>query len=390
MFSTRRAVVQGGIAGLLLPQAVFATAAQKPNSPFERWRLDFEAGVPARMAAAHVVGASVAITSPGNAVRYTASFGFADVAKNRALTVDTPMHLASVSKLFTASALVQLFERRGLDLHANVNDFIDFPVINPHHPSLPVTPHQLVTHTSSISDKGHDVTYPGDPRKSLSSFLQGYLVKGGRHYDPEKSYLKMKPGKKWDYSNVGAALAGYVVECLSQQSFASYVEENVLAPLDIHNAHWYLRDFEPDVLAKPYKFKNEEFVELPQQGYPDVPAGLLRCSIGDLARSLHAMLGQETGQKAILSGHAVREMLRRQVAQSVHGYQGLGWTQEKVRARKVVGHSGSDTGASNMVVLTEDQSQAVAMLMNIDGTYKSDEFRDAVTEDLLVGAELAK
>lgn len=390
MFSTRRAVVQGGIAGLLLPHAAFAATATKRPSSFEEWRLDFEARVPERMAAANVVGTSVAITTPGNAVHYAASFGFADVAKNRALTVDTPMHLASVSKLFTASALVQLFERRGLDLHANVNDFIDFQVINPHQPNLPITPHQLVTHTSSISDKGHDISHPGDPKQSLSSFLQGYLVEGGCNYDPDKSYLKVKPGKRWDYSNVGVALAGYVVECVSQQSFASYVEENLLAPLGIDNAHWYLRDFEPDVLAKPYRFKKGEFVELAQQGYPDVPAGMLRCSVSDLVRSLHAMLGQETGPKPILSRHAVREMLRRQVDRSIHGYQGLGWTQEKVHARKVVGHSGSDFGASNMVALTEDQSQAVAVLMNIDGTYKTGEFRAGMIEDLFVGAKLAR
>lgn len=390
MFSTRRSLVQFGMASLLLPQASFAAAKKRPHSSFEQWRLEFEASIPARMETARLVGASVAISSPGNPVRYAASFGFADLAQQRALTVDTPMHLASVSKLFTASALVQLFERRGLDLHANVNDFIDFPVTHPHHRHRPITPHHLVTHTSSISDRGYgDVSFPGDPTQSLHDFLKHYLVEGGDAYDPDKSFLQLKPGIKWDYSNVGAALAGYVVECVSRQSFASYVEENVLAPLGIANAHWYLREFEPDVLAKPYRLKNGDFLELPQQGYPDVPAGMLRCSVSDLARSLHAMLGLETGLKAILSKHAVRSMLRRQVDRTIYPFQGLGWTREKTTLHKVVGHTGSDNGASNMVALTADQNHAVAVLMNIDGTRKTDEFRSSVADDLLIGAMLA-
>lgn len=390
MYATRRSLIKLGTAGMLLPSATWTMAKTQPSS-FEQWRIDFEKSVPIRMEAAKVVGASVAITAPGHAVRYAASFGSADLKAQRALTVDTPMHLASVSKLFTASALVQLFERKGLDLHADVNEFIDFRVVNPHHKPLRITPQQLVTHTSSISDRGYgDVSSPGDPRQSLHNFLRNYLEKGGKDYDPDKSYRRDKPGARWDYSNVGAALAGYVVESVSGQSFASYVEENVLAPLGIDNAHWYLREFEPDVLAKPYRLKNGEYMELPQEGYPDVPAGMLRCSVSDLARSLQAMIGQETGSKAILSDHAVQEMLRPQVAKEIHAYQGLGWTREKTALHPVVGHTGSDNGASNMVALTKDQTQAVALLMNIDGTRKTDDFRASIVDDLLVGAKLAR
>lgn len=390
MTSTRRSLLKLVLAGLFVPQGPFALASEKQSQSFENWRRDFEAGVPARMTAAKVVGASVAISSNDMAVRYAASFGFADLKQQRKLTVDTPMHLASISKLFTASALVQLFERHGYDLHGNIDDFIDFPVRNPHHPDIPITPHQLLTHTSSISDEGYgDVSFEGDPKQSLSNFLRDYLVKGGSAYSPKRSFLKAKPGTKWDYSNVAVALAGYVVESVSKQSFSSYVGENIFAPLGVDNAHWYIRELAPDVLAKPYRFENGAFAELPQEGYPDVPAGMLRCSVTDLAKSLHAMLGRETDKKAILSPRAVAEMLRRQVDPKVYPYQGLGWTEEETKNHKVVGHTGSDNGASNMVALTKDQSQAVALLMNVDGTSETGKFRASIIEDLLVGAKLA-
>ncbi len=153
MISTRRSLLKMGMAGLFMPHVQIALANDKPKPSFESWRRDFEASIPDRMKTAHVVGASVAITTKDNATRYTAAFGFADLGKQRKLTADTPMHLASVSKLFTVSALVQLFERKGYDLNGDVNDFIDFKVRNPRHPKLPITVKQLVTHTSSISDE---------------------------------------------------------------------------------------------------------------------------------------------------------------------------------------------------------------------------------------------
>ena len=219
--------------------------------------------------------------------------------------------------------------------------------------------------------------------------MKAYLVKGGSAYSPKTSFLKAKPGARWDYCNVGAALAGYLVEVISKKSFSSYVEDKVLSPLRITNAHWYLKEFAPDVLAKPYRFENGSFVELPQEGYPDVPAGLLRCSVSDLAKALHAMLGQREGKDAILSPAAVRHMLHRQVDRKIYPYQGLGWTEEETEKRKVVGHTGSDNGASNMVALTKDNSQAVVVLMNIDGTDETSAFRASVTDDLFVGAKLA-
>ncbi|WP_395449576.1 serine hydrolase domain-containing protein [Aminobacter sp. UC22_36] len=388
MISTRRSLLKLGLSGLLIPQGHLAFAGEQKNPSFGAWRRDFEAGIPAKMKAANVAGAAVAIASKENAALYSGAFGFADLKQRRKLTVDTPMHLASVSKLFTASALVQLFERRGLDLHGDINDFIDFEVRNPHHPQLPITPHHLLTHTSSVFDEGHgDVSFPGDPKQSLSDFLRNYLVRGGSAYAPETSFLKAEPGAKWEYSNVAVALAGYVVERVSGQSFSAYVQEHILDPLGVANAHWYIREFAPDVLAKPYTFEGGAFVELPQQGYPDVPAGMLRCSVSDLAKSLHAMLG--AGPNAILSHRASAEMLRRQVDPKIYPYQGLGWTEEETASRKIVGHTGSDNGASNIVALSEDNSHVAALLMNNDGTPESGAFRASVIDDLLAGAKLA-
>lgn len=390
MNATRRALLTMGMAGLVFPQAALTRSYGRTNKEFKAWRQEFEASVPARMAKARIAGVSMAIMSRNYPAFYAASFGFADIAKGRALTTNTPMHMASVSKLFTASSLVQLFERKGYDLDDDINKFIDLRVRNPHHPKIAVTPRQILTHTSSISDEGYGgPSFAGDPTQSLSEFLREYLVEGGRTFARDYSYYLSKPGARWEYSNVAMALAGYVVESVSGQGFASYVEQNLLKPLGIGNAHWYLKQFASDVLAKPYEFVNGKFTEMPQQGYPDVPAGMLRISVSDLAMALCAMIGGETGRPAILSDDAVKEMLRRQVDPGIIAYQGLGWTSEEIGGHAYIGHSGRDFGAANMVVLTEDQSHAVIVLINTEILDAGRELRFELTKELLAGAMLA-
>lgn len=382
------------LAGLLISQGgPYAWAGETQATSFETWRTGFEAGIPARMAAGKVSGAAITITPKYSSTPYTAAFGFADLKQGRNFTVDTPTHLASISKLFTASALVQLFSRQGLSLHDDVNDYLEFSVRNPNHPDVPITPFQLLTHTSSISDTEYDdnedaiITHK-DPTQSLSNFLQSYLVPGGRFYSRKKSFYDSQAGSQWNYSNVGMALAGHIVERVSNQGFASYTECNIFEPLGIQNAHWYLEDFAPNVLAKPYEFVHGKFKELQQEAYPDIPAGMLRCSIADFSRMLHAMIGGDYSECAILSPCDVEAMLRPQIDPSIVPYQGLGWVSEPVDGKNFVGHSGSDDGALNLAVLTDDQSHAVAVLMNIDYSDESDKFRSSVIEDLLVGAKL--
>jgi hypothetical protein len=83
-------------------------------------------------------------------------------------------------------------------------------------------------------------------------------------------------------------------------------------------------------------------------------------------------------------------MLSRQIELKIGAYQVLGWTNEKTRERQVIGHTGSDNGANHMVARMKNGNQAVALLMNIDGTPGADRFRASIIDDLLIGAELAK
>lgn len=391
MLSTRRTILKAGLGGLFVSKASLSFAAPQRAEAFAAWQQSFERKTIERMEEAKIVGASVVIVKQGASSPYMRAFGLANVEKKRRLTTETPMHLASVSKLFTAAALVQLFDRHKLSLHDDVNKFISFTVQNPHFPDVPITPHQLLTHTSSISDEGYeDMSTDGDPSQSIESFLKSYLTEAGQNYQAEDCYHKVKPGAFWDYSNVAIALAGHIIEAVSGQSFSACIDEIILRPLKIENAHWYLKEFNPDTLANPYEFIDGNYVELPQEGYPDVPAGMMRCSINDLATFIAAMIGSSEANQSFLSDELIDEMLRRQISTDIVSYQGLGWVEEEINGKSFVGHSGRDTGASNMVVIAPDRQYAAIVLMNIEPTDATNRFREDTIDELLRGTDLLK
>ena len=147
-------------------------------------------------------------------------FGMSDVEQQLPVSKDTPFMLASISKTFVATAILQLREEGLLDLQDSVHEQISFPLDNPHLPSERIEVRHLVTHTSSIVDNwsvwgdpgGNGVLVDGDSSIPLGDFLEGYLVEGGNWYSAEDNWSENTPGTSYDYSNIGSALAGLLVE----------------------------------------------------------------------------------------------------------------------------------------------------------------------------------
>ncbi|WP_259016234.1 serine hydrolase domain-containing protein [Emticicia fluvialis] len=83
---------------------------------------------------------------------WTKAFGLASIEKKIPISIDGIMNIGSISKTFTATAIMQLWEKGKIDLYADVNDYLDFAIRNPAFPDKPITVFQLLTHTSSIID----------------------------------------------------------------------------------------------------------------------------------------------------------------------------------------------------------------------------------------------
>ena len=168
------------------------------------------------------VGVSAVVVKDGQIV-YNQSFGYKDLETQTPLCNDDMMRIASISKSFTATGLMQMVEKGVISLDDDVSDLIGFQIRNPHHPKVPITLRMILSHTASIRDKEDYSTLD-----HLNPAVYGDCV---------ESYYEYKPGEGYNYSNLGLNLAGTILEKASGVRFDQYVKDNVILPLGLVGGH---------------------------------------------------------------------------------------------------------------------------------------------------------
>jgi CubicO group peptidase (beta-lactamase class C family) len=297
-------------------------------------KADFETSldalIPSQLQNRDIAGAVVSVVKDGQ-VLFAKGYGYADVeAKKPVLADQTLFRPGSISKLFTATAVMQLVEQGKLDLDRDINDYLDFAI--PKTYPEPVTLRRLLTHTAGFEEtlKNLFVAHEKDMKP-----LRTYLV----NQMPARIF---PPGKVSSYSNYGFTLAGYIVERVSGEKFERYVENHVLNPLRMTNS-----TFDQPLpaqlaaqMSKGYrtaakKPRDFEFVQA-------APAGSLSTTAADMTRFMLAFLqdGSVDGV-AILKPETVHQMETRQfeLHSMINGL-GLTFMEYWMNPVRVIGHGG--------------------------------------------------
>ena len=247
------------------------------------------------------VGISAAVVKDGKIV-YNESFGYKNLETKEPLGNTDVMRIASISKSFTATSLLQLVDKGIISLDDDVSDLIGFRIRNPHHPDIPITLRMVLSHTASIRDKEDYFTLD-----HLNPAVYG---------DCEESYFKYKPGEGYCYSNMGLNLAGTILEKVSGVRFDDYVRENVIWKLGLYGGH-NIDSLDASKFAWIYSRENGEYVksegayrsradEMPDYkfGYSSPifsPTGGVKISAHDLAvyMMMHMNYGEYNGVRVI-------------------------------------------------------------------------------------------
>jgi CubicO group peptidase (beta-lactamase class C family) len=356
---------------------------------------------------AHVPALAVAVVQDGRIVREGA-WGLADVARNVPARSDTAFEAASIGKTVIAIAVMKLVENKTLTLDADVSAHLPFAVHNPKHPNAPITLRMLLTHTGSIHDRvdvleaavspaGAPGMVPGKapPRSddALRDFLRGYLVPGGASYDPAKSFLAEPPGRKMEYSNVGAALAALVVERVTKEPFDAWSKREVLAAVGATGAVWDSAAIDPARRATPHRWDGAAHVALPAASHAVYPVVDLHATARELAGLLVLAMGPAsttpsgaTVSPTVLSRASVDAMLAPQPP--IAPDQALGWQLVSVGSgsgeRRLVGHEGEDRGASTLMFFDPRARIGAVILANGDAFASGDGARAAAMQHLLL------
>lgn len=142
--------------------------------------------------------------------------GYADQENKIPFSLSTIMNIASIAKTFTGVCIMKAVEEGKVSLDEDINNYLPFKIINPNFPNEKITLRHLATHTSGLTDRSPiygDSThyYDGSQPEPLGEFLKNYFSPGGRYYS-KANFLDAKPGTHRAYSNIGAGLAGYIIE----------------------------------------------------------------------------------------------------------------------------------------------------------------------------------
>ncbi len=216
---------------------------------------------------------------------HSAAAGVADARTGRAATTDTLYAVASCSKPVVGVAIARLMQRDpSLDLDTDIDEYLDWeePFTHPAHPDVPITLRHLVTHTSGLAGDGPDDydTYPKpDPDEALDAWLEGLLA-------DDAYWLSSAPGASEAYSNLGAALAGLVVEKVSGQDFASFCNDEIFGALGMTDTRWRFGELSAEQQARTARPHGPDLEPYEHYGFNDYPSGQLRTTVPDFARLL--------------------------------------------------------------------------------------------------------
>lgn len=251
-------------------------------------------------------------------VAYSGFFGKRDIKKDLPTDSLTLYRIASVSKSFTATGIMQLYQKGLLGLDDDISRYFGFKVRNPMFPNDIITFRMLLNHTSSLTDRlGYSFSYP----------VREVLFEGASHYS-DSLFSSHRPGSFFSYCNLGYGLLGTLIEKISNERFDIYIKKHILEKLSM-NSSFNILDFsrkdiknlavlyrKPDGLWTPqadnYQDTNPTGVDfknykIGENATPLSPTGGLRTSALDLAKF---MLFHMKGNREILSDSCLAIMHR--------------------------------------------------------------------------------
>lgn len=270
-------------------------------------RMDLEAffdGVLSEQIESRRIAGAVVAVVVGNKAVFAKGYGYADVESRRRVDPEKTMfRIASISKLFTWTAVMHFVEQGKLDLDADVNTYLKDVHVPPTF-AEPVTLKSLLTHTPGFEDRPIGLfAHDADAVKPLVTVLREEMPARVR-----------PPGVLGSYSNHGSALAGLVVASVAGMPWEDVVERTILQPLGMK--HTLVRqppkDKLPKELSKGYKWEGGQFKEQGFEYVPAAPAGAISSSAADMARFLIAHLNDGQFENIrILKSPTARRMRER-------------------------------------------------------------------------------
>ncbi|HEX5412653.1 MAG TPA: serine hydrolase domain-containing protein [Terriglobia bacterium] len=305
----------------------------------------------------HIPGAAIELVKDGQVV-FSKGYGYADLERQIPVNPQqTVFRVGSVSKVFTATAVLQLVQRGKLNLNANVDQYLtNLKLHNPY--PQPVTLAELLTHSAGL-----DASVVG-----IAAKIPAQVTPMGEFLARKMPPVVMPPGKIYSYSSFGVTLEGYLVQKLSGEPFDEYMDKHILLPLNMRDSSFQLTPQLAAHLATGYDYHRGRYAPQPIDYFNIAPAAGLYSTAADMAHFLIAQLqdGQYDGSR-ILSECSAREMHRRQFTDDPRlAGRTFGFYERFVNGRRAIGHGGNIRGFASLLMLAPKEHVGFFLAFNRD------------------------
>lgn len=317
-----------------------------------------------------VVGLAAVAVKNGEVV-CNETFGYKDLENQIPLMKDDIFRIASISKSFTATGIMQLVEQGKLDLEADVSELVGFKVRNPKYPDVKITVKMLLSHSSSMNDSN------------------GYFSLNSINPDSsatwQTAYNDYEPGTRYEYCNMGFNTLGTILEVVSGERFDKYIVNHILNPLGVYGGY-EVSSLDSAKFVKIYEYNAEDssFVHSPDayakrseeianyvfgKSTPIFsPTGGMKISAQDLAKVMRMHMNYGTLDSVQIITKESAELMQSPVIAPTDEGDSYGFairqTDKLIDGIEMIGHTGGAYGVYTAMFWDADREFGVVIMTN--------------------------
>jgi CubicO group peptidase (beta-lactamase class C family) len=355
------------------PEPTLVPAAFSSNSVALFAAID--AYVTREMHAVRAPGVGLVIVR-GDRMQYARGFGVANPT-GRPVTPQTPFILGSLTKSFTALAVMQLVDASRIELDTTVQRYLPWFRVRDARASARITVRHLLNHTSGIPTSAGMLLVRGS--RAATTAEQADLIRRVR--------LSDEPGRTFVYSNANYWLLGLIIESVTRGSYEAYVTERILAPLDMRDSFTSERDAQAHGLAQGYRvwFGFPRAEDLPFYAR-ELSVGYLISSPEDMGKYLEAHLNGGRYRGAAIISDSGLAALHTPPAGKPYA---MGWLADTIAGKPILWHTGAVANYHTDMLLIPDAHVGAAIFANVNNFLLETQFSETIkgVGALLLGFE---
>lgn len=336
-----------------------------------------------------IMGFSVAVVNEKGLV-YEKGFGFSDLEQKKDYTPNSIQNIGSISKTLIGIALLKAQELGKLNINDPVNKYLPFKIFNPNHPEIPILIKHLAYHTSTIVDLDEvygrsyvltkkeipeneevlDYFQKSEDHITVSKFLENALTQNGKWFS-KNTFSGEKPGEKYEYSNIGAALCALVIESATGQDYRDFTKENILKPLKMNHSGWSSKDINGKKRSRLFINKEKMIADYSLITYAD---GGFLTSTNDLGLYLTELIRGFEGNGTLLKNESYRKLFEKKKFLENEKTKEFGIFMEFREGflgvqEDLIGHNGSDPGVFTAMYFNPKTKIGKIVFVNTDTDY---------------------